>query len=753
MRDSMKTAKLIILYLATLFLITACGGSGEPLTREEADTDPVPSTQQPVTLRMSLVDSEDAETTVLADGSPINVNVLVTNESGDPVQGQVIQFLLSLPGLANFSNDTQTSLTNADGVASIQMTVGTVSGSGTVTAGIENAESITAGFQSLGTQQAVPTTLELFSNAVQLASSGGDEIELIAVVKNDQNVLLPGIVVSFAVDQNASLTDIDAQTGSDGTARATLSTRNNKENRTITVSATSGPLSQNLEIDVVGTEVNINGPGSVILNDSAPITVVLSDSDGNGIAGQAVNLMVDRGLLSYTRNGVRTDSVEGALTANTSENGQVTVDFTATISGETEITATALNATTEFNIAVQEDDFSFVNVPVVGLDLNQGYLLTLRWNKNGVAFANGTIDVSTSRGSLVDSSTVTTNAQGEATITIRSEFAGPASISAIGTDSDNNQVTARTNIEFVATEVDNIIVDATPDLIGPEGQTATITAMIRDGKGNLVKGKEVTFRLTSDSSGGSISPNSAITDSNGIASTVYTSNGVSGDNGVTIEANSDGISETTTLTVGDRAFDISLGTGNTIQTPDDSTYLKEFAVFVTDSSGRPIADAELTASLTPTDAGSYRKGFWQWDETNNLYFAIETTPTEGCANEDLNRDGRLQGLIIDGDGNEDYREDRNRDGELTPGNVASISFKDNITRTDEFGLATLQIRYPKQFGYWNSVIIKVFGQSSGTESSQSQVYRLRVATSDLSPITNQPPNSPYGLGNSCDDTE
>lgn len=749
----MKTAKLIIIYLTALFLITACGGGSEPLSRDEPDPSPDPAQSQQLTLRMSLVDSQDTETTLLAEGMPINVNVLVTNDSGDPVSGEVVTFVLSQPGLAEFNNDTQTSLSNESGVATIRMTVGSQSGSGTVTASVENATPIIAGFQSMGTQQAIPTSLELFANAVQLASSGGDDIELIAVVKNDQNVLLSGVVVSFSVDQDASLADIDPQTGSDGTARATLSTRNNKENRTITVTATSGSLSETLEIDVVGTEVNINGPSSVILNDSAPITVVLSDSDGNGISGQQVNLTADRGILSFTRNGVTTTSVEGQLSATTSENGQVTVDFGATSSGVSRITAISLNARTNFDISVQEDDFSFVNLPAAGLDLNQEYALNIQWNKNATPFANGSVTVSTSRGNIIGQNTVTTDSQGQATVTISSEFAGLASISAIGTDSDGNQVTARANVEFIAREVDNIIVDASPALIGPEGQTSTITAMVRDSRGNLVKGKEVTFRLTSDSSGGSISPNSAITDSNGIASTVYTSNGVSGDSGVTIEATSDGVIDSTNLTVGDRAFDISLGTGNTIEIPDASTYMKEFAVIVTDSSGRPIADAALTASLTPTSQGAYRKGFWQWDETNNLYFAVVTTPDGGCASEDLNKDGRLQGLIIDEQGNEDYREDRNRDGELTPGNVASISFKDNITRTDEFGLATIQVRYPKQYAVWTTVNIKVFGQSSGTESVQSQVYTLGIATSDLSPITNQPPNSPFGVGNFCDDTQ
>lgn len=728
----MKTAKLIFIFFASLVLVAACGGSGEPLSRGEAPGDGSGG-QTPViyTIAMSIVDTLGNETTQLTDGAPLNINVRVLDASGNPASGQVVTYVLSEVALANFNNDTSTSLTNSDGVATIQMTVATLSGSGTVTASLGDSTSVMKGFQSLGTQQAVPSTLELYANAVQLASSGGDEIELIAVVKNEQNALLSGVSVSFSVDGNASLSEIDSQTGNDGTARATLTTQNNKQNRTITVNATSSGLSQALQINVVGTEVNINGASSVIINDSAPITIVLSDSDGQGIANQTVNLTATLGVLDNA-------------TPTTGENGQVTVNFSASQAGTSTITATALNASSSFSLAIQQDDFSFDAVPTENLALNTDQDLRLRWFKNNAAFANGSVTVTTSRGDISvngvpNTNTSTTDANGIATVSISSKFAGPASISAVGTDADGNQVTARASVEFVATTVDSIFVDATPDLIGPEGQTTTITAVLRDAVGNLVKGKTVNFRLVTDASGGSISPNTAITDSNGIASSVYTSNAVSGDNGVTVSAESDSVVATTDLTVGDRAFDISLGTGSIIEIPDASTYLKEFAVFVTDASGRPVANAELTGTVTPASINAYSKGVWIWNEVDKIYFSIVTAE---CNSEDVDKDGRL-----------DATEDTNGDGLLTPGNVSSVSFKDNISRTNEFGQATLQVRYPKQFGPWSTVVIRVFGQSAGSESMQSQVFTLGVAADDLGEQAAPPPNSPFGVGDVCTNTD
>jgi hypothetical protein len=288
MGNKMKIAKLIFIFIASIALLTACGGSGEPLSRGQGSPTGIPGglTPQAMTIAMSIVDQDGNEQTQLTEGAPLNINTRVLDSDGNPVAGQVVSYTLNQNDLAVFNNDTATGLTNSDGIATIQMTVGTISGSGIVTASLENVASVVLGFTSLGTLQATPSSIELFANAVQLASSGGDEIELIAVVKNEKNILLPDIDVTFSVDENASLSNIDPQTGLDGTARAILTTQNNKQNRVITVIATSAALSQQLQINVVGTEVNINGASSVIINDSSPITIVLSDSDGNGIANR-----------------------------------------------------------------------------------------------------------------------------------------------------------------------------------------------------------------------------------------------------------------------------------------------------------------------------------------------------------------------------------------------------------------------------------------------------------------------------------
>ena len=713
---------------ATTLMLFACGGGSESLSRDGGgvttntpDPDPVVT----YSVAVGIADSQGNASNVVGEGSPLTITATLSATNGGSVNDVLVSFSLSSPELAAFNNDTATALTNADGVAVIGLEVGNQRGDGIVSATIDAGASGTVGFSSTGIQQAqvVPASLELFATQVQMASSGDDKVELIAIVKNEQNVLLEGVVVSFSADAGASIENVLGTTGPDGKASATLTTENNRTNRNITVTASTSSLTDSLVVGVVGTEINVNGANSVIINDQAPITFNLVDSSGIGISGQVLTLSTDVGALDN-------------LSPVTGANGQVTVNFTATTSGQGTISATALNATGSLQMTVQQDDFSFSSLPDADIPLQTDQNISVRWFKNNAAFANGSVTVTTSRG-IIATPTVTTDASGIATVSIRSEFAGPASISAIGTDTNGDKVTARANIEFIATQVQSVFVDATPDLIGPEGQTSTISAVVRDPSGNLVKGKVVDFTLI-DSSGGSIEPNSATTGSDGIASTVYTSNAVSPEDGVTIQATADSVVGQVDLTVGDRAFDISIGTGNEIGDQDASTYVKEFAVFVSDSVGRPVESASLTASATPikrVNGGVYTKGYWAWSAVNAVW---EPIPTAVCDNEDINNNGRL-----------DAGEDINNDGELTPGIIGTISFQNSISQTNAAGQATLELRYPKQFAIWVGVEVSVFGQSSGSEARDSQSLMLPIANSDLTREDNKPPSNPFGASSLC----
>ena len=717
--------------------ITAALGSGETGTTTFSAT-AVTSTD-PTTISVSLaLQNADGE----ADNSLSSSNALValatvTNSEGEPQADLLLTFSLSNDDLATFSNDTATALTNAEGVASIGMSVGSASGDGEVTATLPTGEADSTTFSSEGstTVSEEPASLDLFASSILLPSSGNDQIELIALVKNAQSVLMEGVDVSFFAENEDGLQIQLSQpvTAEDGTARAFVSTRNNAMNRPAEVFAQAGSLpAEKILIEISGTEVTANGPSSVILNSTAEFTLRVQDSDGNPLGNESI--IIEPGTGTFDNTAVTTGA-----------NGQVSVTYTAVQSGTDSFNVRALGALTVVTIQVQQDEFDFDNIPQSEIPLNTPTLVSVQWLKDNLPVVGQEVTFSISRGEFVNGSTSTTDSNGVAQVSIQADNAGIASLTATGLDSsDGSSVSAVEEVAFIAVVPATIIADATPDIIGPDGQTSTITAIVRDPSGNLVKDQVINFNVN-DTSTGFISPSQSRTDSNGVASTVFTSGSTSSEDAVIISAevaSNPSIRDTVNMTVGSRPFDISIGTGNTLEEPDTETYLKRFAVFVSDSAGRPVSGVSLTASATPVkrtepdNRGIYLKGRWNWNEDRSIWEPIVTAV---CQNEDANSNGIL-----------DAGEDTNGDTFLTPGIVGTISVGGNGV-TDINGQAELIYRYPASYGYWYDTVITIFGQSNGSESSADHFYRLGVSSEDLTNEGAGLPANPFGMSNSCTD--
>ena len=714
-------------------------------------------------IQLALTDQLNGEASAeLSPTSPLILTAIVSHSNGAPVTSTLITYTFQPDGLAVFGNDSGTASTDANGVATIDILVGEDSGAGQITATLSSGETTTTTFNSAGTTLAgeQPASLDLFGSSTQLASSGSDEIELIALVKDVNNVLLEGINVIFSVNSEATIQLENSGnvgvTGADGIARAFLNTQNKPENRTITVTATASGLAEpkTLDVRVVGTGISVNAPPSVILGSEAELTIFLSDSDGKGIANKTVQISSENGNLFYNF-----DSPPKLVTELVTDGeGQATVTYSANNSGIDVITATGLNAQgVPGNISVQQDQFSFTIVASDDINLGELSTLELTWLKENSPLFNGAITLTTTRGTL-NTSSVTTDADGKASFQISSANAGRAVVSAQGKDTNDNIVNASAVVEFIATDVNNIILSASPSSIGPSGQKSTITAVLRDADGNLVKGKTVNFNVD-DVSNGEISPASAVTDSNGLASTVYTSVNITTENGITISATEpdSGIDATVNLTVSNRAQFISIGTGNLIESPDETSYLKKFTVFVTDANSNPVSNVELTVTGTPVkftellepnaEQGdpnyqiirpAFYKGYWAAFPNIQEFEYWVAVRTIGCANEDF-----------DSDGIEDPNEDINGDGGLTPVNIVSI---DGDIVTDENGQAIIELRYAKTFAAWGEIKITASTPVSGSESQASQFFTLSASAEDLLLDTTPPNTNPFGTGlNSVED--
>jgi hypothetical protein len=579
------------------------------------------------------------------------------------------------------------------------------------------------------TDPTVPTVsdIQLLTSSPQLQSAGNDTVTLTAVVRDENNVVVPDVSVGFSTD-DGNIRVTQAVTDETGTAEAIFEVGANQANRTATVTANASGLEDSVTIEVVGTSVAVSGPSSAVLNDRITYTFTLQDSAGEGIAGETLE-------------------VTSALGANinpstpvTDESGQATATVIPTTPGTDTITVTGANATASQQLEVSPDNFVFVQpapppAEIREIPLNTSFPITVRWTSSGVPVVGQPVNFSATRG-VLSPSLALTNAQGQATVNIQANSAGPSIITAADVGGGPS---AQIEILFVATVASELNLQASPATLGTnppgsDGEQSTITAIVRDPNDNPVKGKIVNFSLE-DVTGGSIFPSSAVTDEFGRASTVYTSGSVpSAENAVTVNAlvaDTPAVRDTVNLTVARRELFITLGTGNQISEPDATRYQLPYSVLVTDAVGGPVAGARVTLDIIPD---AYYKG--NYPRFDNVW--IQEITAGPCPNED-----------IDGDGILDPGEDLNGNNRLDPGNLATLSPPSAITGED--GFALFDVLYAQEFGNWVDVRLVAEARVTGTEAEEITRFTLPVLSDDLNQEDVRPPGSPspFGQGTSC----
>ncbi len=506
-------------------------------------------------------------------------------------------------------------------------------------------------------------------------------------------------------------------------------------------------ISGSVTVQVVDTTLAIVGPPALALGDIANYTISLRDSQGAGI-GAIVNVSSSSGnTLSDT-------------TVQTGVSGQQTVAVTADNSGVDTLTVTALGLTATTDVNISGDIFS-IQTPVQNQEINLGTneSITVLWTKSGVPQANETITFNADRGTL-SSGTAVTNANGEATISISSASPGLTTITAVNSELTSTSV----SVEFVATMAASLAVQANPLTVGV-GAQSTISATVRDLNGNAVKNKIVVFVIEQDSTGTSfLSVSADVTDSQGRATTNYTAGGLpSAANGVIISAtvqDTPAATDTVALTVAGRAIDMAIGTGDQLFEPTTSTYAKEWAIIVTDTTGtapEPVANTNVQASIR---SNLYYKGSMSVASVNGQNaWQPDYSVANGCVDEDANKDGFL-----------DPAEDINGNGTLEAGNRATLTavppgaadtfceligggLPTTTVLTDSSGIARVCVVYLQSDNLWVDVKITSLLSVVGTEYSESQDFILEALASDLVDVASSPSGqvSPFGEAAVCTD--
>ena len=717
MRKFFSIATMGLLALA----LAACGGGESKFS----DPGTGPGTGTGGTASTITITSSAAA--IPSDGSATaDMTALARDANNNAVAGIVITFsatagnLVVTQGTTDATGVAKATLAATGAAAGTSITVTAAGGGATASMSISVAN----------TQQTVSVTTSL----PQIPSDSSKGATITALVRGANNQLLPGVAVDFTAT-SGGLAVTQATTDQNGAAVATLTAAGDPTNRRITVTATAGSSSATVPVDVAGTKLTVTGAANLVQNSQGTYNISLTDSASNGIAGKTVTL---------TSSNSNTLNPAGSVT--TDATGHATFTLTAVNAGTDTVTADALGMTAQQSVVVSNENFS-ITAPAANSKIAIGTTqsVTLTWLTGGVPQQGKTISFSTTRGVFTGSvvtTTATTDAAGQASVTISSATSGPAIVTASATG-----VSTELAMDFIATQANSIAVQASPSTIPISGQS-TISAIVRDPQNNLVEGKTVNFQLT-DITGGSLSLASAVTDSQGRAQTVYTASTTpSASNGVTITAGVQGtaVSASTTFTVGGQSVFLSLGTGNTISENASKTqFIVPYAVQAVDSAGNAVDGVTITMTIHSVE---YGKGGWivpvnsnKWVQTGTPGAGTVTSITV-CPNEDANLNGVL-------DAGEDTSGNGNNNGVLDPGDIASVSPGTVVTANG--GSAAVSVVYPEDHALWVRSVLTATATVQGTETSASATFWLPQLASYVSNTQVNPPGvlSPYGVATVC----
>lgn len=719
----MRYVKLLMALLIACVL-AACGGGGGN-TGTPGGTPAIP------TMALSLANSSGTAVTSISLGEVFVARATLTTATGAVIANSVVTFAVADATMAQLS--PASALTNASGVAEVVIAPASLSAAGatsltaTATIGTETVSG-SLGFAVAAGGGSTPnvTSVEVLASLATLPSASANTVGITALVKDANNNGMPNVGVSFSANSGV-LQSVSTTTNANGVATATLATGADRSNRDIRVTVAAGTSSLgSVVVPVTGTNVSLVGVGSVLLGGTATYAVTLRDSAGSPLSNATV------AVTSSLANNISPASL------TTDANGGATFNYTANTSGNDVLSVRGVGASVTLGVAVSGEDFTVVS-PGAGTEVfvNSDREVRVRYRSNGAGIAGRTVNFSTTRGTVSNSSVVT-DGNGEAAVNVRSSTAGPATVTAqLGSGALTNL-----GVMFTASTPDSVVLQINPGAVAPNptgssANRAQLQAVVRDGSGNPVKGRTVNFTLLADTSGGSLAAGTGVTDANGTVSDSFIPGPLStAANGVQIRASVAGTSvqNVAGATVSGQSLFITIATSNTIGNKDETTYRKPFSVRVTDANGTAVKSQVVTLSVFPLQYGKGVLGF----PVGGPVWTYASGSPQWCPNEDLNRDGSLQ-----------PGEDTNHNGLLTPGMPGAIPVA--AVTTDDTGFASFALEYGEQFAPWVQFEIAARATVAGTESVSKMQFMASALADDVNnrEVTPAGRISPFGTALDC----
>ncbi|MFZ2808810.1 MAG: invasin domain 3-containing protein, partial [Desulfosalsimonadaceae bacterium] len=311
------------------------------------------------------------------------------------------------------------------------------------------------------------------------------------------------------------------KTDASGVVLATFTSIKSDVDKTASIRCYYGPdIMASTEIELITSatvaQILASSDKTTIYNtpdQTATITAQVLAPGGNPVEdGQTVNFEIISG--------------PGQVSASsTTTNGKATATFTATPEiGTSRIRISSGGLETILEIEIVEKPIAIQSITVIpgasAIPANGTSTTVIRatvLNTDGNPATDIFVNFGTTLGTLVGATTVKTNANGIAEVTLQS---ATSTGTAIVTAEAAGFISSAT-VTFTAGVPNGIVVNAAPGTVNPKG-TSTLTATLTDAGGNPLAGETITFSFTDNNSGASLSAPSAVTDIIGQASITYT---------------------------------------------------------------------------------------------------------------------------------------------------------------------------------------------------------------------------------------
>lgn len=643
-----------------------------------------------------------------ADGkSSTSITATLKDSFGQAVpKGTSVSFSTSLGRIPN-----STGYTNDSGMLTVALISGTTAGSAEITCWAGSvSQKVTVEF----TKDTGPVTaakLSLLSSQNTVKSDNSDKAELTAVALDADNAAVEDVTINFSAEEGY-LSSSSVKTGADGTAKVSFSAGDTKKNQTVRITASAGSLQDVVLVKIDGTTMDMTSTGTDL--GTATLTVQVKDAGDKAVQDAEVSIKSVDPEDGITENDMLQFSLVDATSYKTDVNGELKVS----VKGGSErgkamarVECAGVSKTQSYTVSSGGEAFSIIepSEDMVSLHTKEELLITVsapgrefvkfittfgQWKGSGEKLLNH-VPVVNGKASAV---LISEEEAGWATVQVLDEATPSVSDTlevAISASLDKN---ATISIQASATNL-------TPST-GDEINKVDIIATVRNKAGQGVGGAPVVFSIENTTGGGeSISPVYVLTDDKGVAKSVFSSGSLSSDaEGVKINASIAGtaINKSVSVIIRESAASLFISAASKVASVNNNTgYELPMSVLVTDANGSPAADTTISLSLWPL---RYATGYWDTCATGSgtCIYHLSRHP-----NEDENKN-----LI------NDPGEDKNGDEKLTPPSSAAGAIPESV-KTDENGVATFELIYPKQSAGWIEAEITASVVVSGTETKSS----------------------------------